>query len=100
MYLYAQHRSSAACSHAAAIRRFPMVSRVLKLMLLSSFLVSCTLLQAQTTTGTIIGTVQDSSGAVLANADVKLTLVANGTTRDAKTNDSGAFSAPVIPPGV
>jgi hypothetical protein len=77
-----------------------MVSRVLKLMLLSSFLVSCTLLQAQTTTGTIIGTVQDSSGAVLANADVKLTLVANGTTRDAKTNDSGAFSAPVIPPGV
>jgi len=40
-----------------------------------------------------VGQVKDGSGAVLANASVKLTLVANGTTRDTKTNDSGDFSA-------
>lgn len=76
-----------------------MVSRVMKLLLLSSLIVCSGKLLAQTSTGTIVGQVKDGSGAVLANANVKLTLVANGTTRVTKTNDSGDFSAPVIPPG-
>jgi hypothetical protein len=53
----------------------------------------------QTSTGTITGRVEDSSGAALANADVKLLLVATGAVRETKTNSSGEFSAPVIPPG-
>ena len=57
-------------------------------------------LAAQTSTGTITGLVQDSAGAALPNASVKLTLTANGTTRETKTSDSGAFTAPVLPPGV
>ncbi|QHN03244.1 TonB-dependent receptor [Granulicella sp. WH15] len=77
-----------------------MVSRATKLLLLLSFTVCSCFLSAQTTTGTIVGQVQDDTGAVLANASVKLTLVANGTTRDTKTNGSGAFSAPVMPPGI
>ena len=76
-----------------------MVSRVVKLLLLSSLIAFSGKLLAQTSTGTIIGQVKDGSGAVLANATVKLTLVANGTTRVTKTNEAGDFSAPVIPPG-
>ena len=68
-------------------------------LVLGLFILCSGALLAQTSTGTITGQVQDSSGAVLANADVKLTLIANGTTRETKTNDSGAFNAPVIPPG-
>ena len=55
---------------------------------------------AQTTTGTITGKVEDGSGAALAGAQVHLTLVANGTTRDAVTSEAGEFNAPVIPPGL
>jgi hypothetical protein len=81
-------------------RRFAMVSRVLKLLLLSSCVIyGGGLLLAQTSTGTIIGQVKDASDAVLPNAHVKLTLVANGTSRDTTTDGSGSFSAPVIPPG-
>ena len=59
-----------------------MGPRMTKLVLLS-FLVMCySKLVAQTSTGTIVGQVTDSSGAVVANARVKLTLIANGTTRD------------------
>jgi hypothetical protein len=58
-----------------------MVSRRMKLLLLSSLIACSSTLLAQTSTGTIVGQVKDSSGAVLANANVKLTLVATGTTR-------------------
>lgn len=68
-------------------------------LVLGFFILCSGALFAQTSTGTITGQVQDSSGAALPNADVKLTLIANGTTRETKTNDSGAFNAPVIPPG-
>jgi len=68
-------------------------------LVLGLFILCSGALLAQTSTGTITGQVQDSSGAALPNADVKLTLIANGTTRETKTNDSGAFNAPVIPPG-
>jgi hypothetical protein len=70
-----------------------------KHLVLWLFIVCSGALLAQTSTGTITGQVQDSSGAALANADVKLTLILNGTTRETKTNTSGAFNAPVIPPG-
>ncbi|HEX4663758.1 MAG TPA: carboxypeptidase-like regulatory domain-containing protein, partial [Terriglobales bacterium] len=76
-----------------------MASGKTKIALLS-FLIMCSgALLAQTSTGTIVGRVTDSSGAVVANARVKLTLTANGTTRDTTTNQTGDFSAPVIPPG-
>jgi hypothetical protein len=70
-----------------------------KLVLLSFLIMCSSALPAQTSTGTIVGQVTDSSGAVVANARVKLTLIANGTTRDTTTNQTGDFSAPVIPPG-
>jgi hypothetical protein len=76
-----------------------MLCRVMKLLLLFALTVYYLTLHAQTSTGTIVGQVLDISGAALPNAEVTLTLVANGTTRATRTNGSGAFSAPVIPPG-
>src|SRR4051794_15154694 len=81
-------------------RRKAMVFRFIRRLLLVMCVMYAGGLAAQTSTGTITGQVVDGSGAVLPNAAVKLTLVANGTTRETKTNAEGTFSAPVIPPGV
>jgi len=51
-----------------------MGPRMTKLVLLSFLVMLCSKLVAQTSTGTIVGQVTDSSGAVVANARVKLTL--------------------------
>jgi len=77
-----------------------MVFRSVRRLLLVILMTYMGGLAAQTSTGTITGQVFDSSGAALPNASVRLSLVANGTTRETKTNEEGAFSAPVIPPGV
>src|SRR5436190_2512325 len=54
---------------------------------------------AQMATGNIGGLVEDSSGAVIANA--KVTLIHSGTkqTRVVTTNDRGEFRAPLLPIG-
>jgi hypothetical protein len=49
-------------------------------------------------TGAISGTVQDSTGAVVANADVKIINQDTGTvTRTAKTDATGSFTATLLP---
>src|SRR5579871_5208268 len=45
----------------------------------------------QSTYGAVIGTVKDSSGALVAGADVKLTNVDENTTRATKTNSKGDY---------
>jgi hypothetical protein len=49
--------------------------------------------------GTILGTVTDSSGAVLANVGVDVTNVATGVTNHAQTTSAGDFTVPYLPPG-
>ncbi|HZT68274.1 MAG TPA: carboxypeptidase-like regulatory domain-containing protein [Terriglobia bacterium] len=44
--------------------------------------------------GTVSGTVKDSSGAVIPGADVTLTEIATGTAKTTKTDSSGNFSFP------
>src|SRR6185437_15524056 len=51
-------------------------------------------LHAQTVTGTIVGTVVDSSGAVIPGAAVQLRDAANGTVRTAATGRDGEFHLP------
>ena len=48
---------------------------------------------AQKDMGGIVGTVKDSSGAVVPSADVAVTDVERGETFKATTNDSGGFVA-------
>lgn len=50
-------------------------------------------------TGTILGTVTDNSGAVVANAAVAITNLATGVTKKTATSSSGDFTAPYLQPG-
>ena len=63
---------------------------------ISCFAVS---LLAQTTTGRILGTVHDQSGAAIAGASVVITDVQRGATRSTTTDDSGDYLVPTLPPG-
>jgi len=55
-------------------------------------------LAAQSTYGTILGTVQDSSGGTIADASVKITNVDENTVREVKTNSNGDYNAPNLLP--
>ena len=55
---------------------------------------------AQTTSGLITGTVTDSSGAVIPDAQVELTNQATALRRQAVTDNSGYYSVPELQPGV
>src|SRR5258708_2651793 len=54
--------------------------------------------QAQTTTATLSGTVEDQNGAVVPGAAVTVVNVATGFQRKTVTNESGTFSVPLLPP--
>ena len=54
---------------------------------------------AQEVTGTISGTVKDSSGAVLPGAQVELLNQDTGIARTVQTDTSGHFTAPLLPLG-
>ena len=56
------------------------------------------IVKAQTPTGEITGTVNDSSGAVVPDANVTLTNNATGASRSAKTNNAGVYDFPALPP--
>ncbi|MHB8502229.1 MAG: outer membrane beta-barrel protein [Candidatus Acidiferrales bacterium] len=57
-------------------------------------------LMGQAVNGNLLGTVTDSSGAVVSGANVTITEVAENVSRTATTNDSGFYSFPDVPPGV
>ena len=54
---------------------------------------------AQTSTGSISGRVVDSSGQVIADAQVKLTNERSGDLRETATNSTGDFVVPALIPG-
>jgi len=67
--------------------------------LLFTFLFSSLSLLGQSATGTISGTVADSSGAVIPKATVVLTDEATKGKRDSVSNNSGIFNFPSVYPG-
>ena len=54
---------------------------------------------AQAVTGTLLGTVTDSSGAVVTGAKVTITNEGTGFTRTASTDTAGEYTFPSIPTG-
>jgi hypothetical protein len=56
-------------------------------------------LLAQAVSGTIVGTVTDSTGAAVPNADVTVVLAGQGTSYKVVTNASGNYTVPDLPPG-
>jgi len=57
-------------------------------------------LRSQTTSGRILGTISDQSGAAVAGAAVVITDVQRGTTRAVATDQSGDYAAPDLQPGL
>lgn len=55
--------------------------------------------QAQLTTATVVGTVSDSTGAVLPNAKAAITNLSTQIERSAETNDLGDYTFTLLPPG-
>jgi hypothetical protein len=63
------------------------------------FLSAASLASAQTTTGTILGEVKDSTGGRLPGVTVNLLNQANGATREAVTDELGTYRFTALPPG-
>lgn len=74
-----------------------MLSRLLGVFAIFIF---ASALSAQTATGTMIGSVADSSGASVPNAKVTLTNQATNITISTVTNGTGFYTFPYVPPGV
>lgn len=70
------------------------------LLLTGSFLAANpSRLLAQTATGSILGTVKDSSGGVLAGATITITSKATSTSRTATSSEAGTYSFVALLPG-
>ncbi len=63
------------------------------------FLLSCAPVSAQSTFGSIVGTVQDTSGAIIPGCVVELTNVNENTARKAASNDAGLYQFLNLKPG-
>ena len=79
-----------------ATPRAPRSIWLLTLAAASIFALIPTSALAQTVTGTIQGTVSDSSGAVLPGATVTITHIETGAQRTVVTNEGGIYVAPFV----
>ena len=75
--------------------------RLGRLILLLSACVTSTTpsLFGQGTTGSVVGTVKDSSGALVSGAIVTIKNQGTNTVRNTTTNADGDYSVPLLPPG-
>ncbi len=71
----------------------------MKLRLSIVFVLLSTFVVGQTFRGTILGTVTDPSGAVVAGATVKVRNLATGLERTTTTSADGSYSVPELPIG-
>lgn len=76
-----------------------MRSRVIVSLSLVFVLLAAASLSAQTFRGTILGTVTDASGAVVAGAKVSVKNTATGLERSTTTSADGSYSLPELPIG-
>jgi len=77
-----------------------MISRVHKSLVCLLVLASAVALYGQGgAVGTILGTVSDSQGAVVAAADVEVTNTATNISKKTQTSDTGDFTVPSLNPG-
>ncbi len=54
---------------------------------------------AQTATGTIVGVVKDTSGALIPGVSITVKHTDTGQTRTAISSDSGSYNVPLLPVG-
>lgn len=77
--------------------RMRVTRNLLSVLLL--LIMSCSLGLAQTITGSVTGTVSDSSGALISGATATLVNKATGSVSTANSNGSGVYSIPFLPLG-
>ena len=68
-------------------------------MALALLLVAAPTFAQVRTTGQVIGTVKDASGAVVPDADVEVTDIGTGVVATAKSSKEGGFAFPALQPG-
>src|SRR5258707_1002101 len=73
--------------------------RIQGLILVTSLLISCGTLFAQGTTSRVLGVVQDPSGALVADATVKLTNEGTGVAFTTNSSSAGAYVFEAVQPG-
>jgi len=78
------------------MKRTLMTTMKRTLLLLAS---TAALVLAQSFTGSILGTVKDSTGAVIPQAQIVIANVGTGARTEARTDSSGAYIAPLLQPG-
>src|SRR5437868_1228219 len=66
---------------------------------LSAVVFSCSLAFGQAETGALNGTVRDSSGAVVAGAEVNIVSQRTAAVRTAKTDNAGLYTVTNLEPG-
>src|SRR5882724_1281450 len=71
---------------------------VMLLLLLGTF--DCSILHAQTSSGTITGLVTDEKNSTVGGADVTITGADGTFTAKTVTSSDGIYSVPSIPPGI
>jgi Carboxypeptidase regulatory-like domain/TonB dependent receptor len=69
------------------------------LVLVVIALVGAGVVYGQSGVGTILGTVTDTSGAVIANATVEVTNIATNVTQKTQTTSAGTYNVPYLRPG-
>ena len=83
------------------VTKLRVAVRLNQILLCLFLLVSTGLLYGQGgANGTILGTVTDNSGAVVANVKVEVTNVDTGVTTTGQTSSSGDFTVPYLQPGI
>src|SRR6185369_9047435 len=80
------------------VRMRPLASVIRGLGISSSLVLFASFLSAQTSTGRILGTVTDRTGAAVSGATVTIVDIQRGTTRVLTTDDAGAYVAPSLSP--
>src|SRR6187397_567772 len=75
-----------------------MIRRVVLTFMVSVALLPCTA-AGQAVSGTILGTVTDASGAVMAGTKVTVVNEGTGLTRTLTADTNGEFTAPSLPTG-
>ncbi len=69
------------------------------LLALFSLILFPFMLTAQSQQGQLIGTIKDSTGALVPGVQITLTNVATGVIRTTASNDAGAYTVPLLDPG-
>lgn len=62
------------------------------------FAMAISAIYAQTTSGTLVGTVRDTTGAVLAGAKIRVTNAGTGAVTETQSNGNGDYTAANLPP--